>query len=372
MKKMFKPRALLFVVLILFVATNFYLLLKEESPVARSHYVDKWTSAKEQTLKETKRTEGVTIPLEEQPVYYDSSKGSFEGFAVKKGEEVAPGTSLFFYSTDTYQEAIAQLESERDSLEKQLDGLQTQLDNLEDLQQDSTSSSFYDYGFGLSEEETTNTQNDVLANSVAVDIYKTESEINKLESEIEKYDQRIEAVDEKLPQLEAVSDMDGIVIEVQQDLSNPVITIASSENKVQGMLTEQEQAVIKPGMEVAISLKNKTKTYKGTIEQVSKSPKEEAEVTKESQYPFTAVLDEPIEKWAYGTHVDVKIVTEEIENAITVPEQAIKKTDKTKKVFVLNNGKVEKRTVTTGLHVGSIQQIEKGLAKGEYISASPQ
>ena len=111
------------VVVILFVATNFYLLLKDDSPVARSFYVDQWTSAKEQTLKETKQTEGVTIPLEEQPVYYDDSKGSFEGFAVKKGEAVAPGTSLFFYSTDSYQEAIAQLESERNSLEKQLDGL---------------------------------------------------------------------------------------------------------------------------------------------------------------------------------------------------------------------------------------------------------
>ena len=213
--------------------------------------------------------------------------------------------------------------------------------------------------------------NDLLANSVEVDIYKTESEINKLESEIEKYDERIAAVDEKLPQLEEVSDITGIVQEVQHDLSNPVITIASAENKVQGMLTEKEQAMIEPGMEVSISLKNKTKTYKGTIEQVSKSPKEEPEVEKESQYPFTAVLDEPIEEWAHGTHVDVKIVTEERANAITVPEQAIKKTDKTRQVFVLNQGLVEKRNVTAGLQVGSIQQIEKGIAQGEYVSGSP-
>ena len=109
-----------------------------------------------------------------------------------------------------------------------------------------------------------------------MDIYKTESEINKLESEIEKYDERIEAVDEKLPQLEEVSDLSGMVKEVQQDLSNPVITIASAENKVQGMLTEAEQAVIQPGMEVAISLKNKTKTYKGTIEASIENPNRRA------------------------------------------------------------------------------------------------
>ena len=250
-----------------------------------------------------------------------------------------------------------------------MDGLEDQLDSLTDLQQDLAPSSFYDYD----EEEIDPTQpiNDLLANSVEVDIYKTESEINKLESEIEKYDERIAAVDEKLPQLEAVSDITGIVQEVQHDLSNPVITIASAENKVQGMLTEKEQAMIKPGMEVSISLKNKTKAYKGTIEQVSKSPKEKPEVGKESQYPFTAVLDEPIEEWAHGTHVDVKIVTEERANVITVPEQAIKKTDKTRQVFVLNEGLVEKRNVTAGLQVGSIQQIEKGISQGEYVSGSP-
>src|SRR4051812_6941224 len=133
------------VVLILFVATNFYLLLKNDSPVTRSLYVDQWTSVKEQNVKETKQTEGVTIPLEEQQIYYDDRKGSFEGFAVKKGEEVAPGTSLFFYSTDSYEEAIAQLESERNSLEKQVDGLETKLENLTDLQLDLTPSSFNDF-----------------------------------------------------------------------------------------------------------------------------------------------------------------------------------------------------------------------------------
>ncbi len=86
-----------------------------------------------------------------------------------------------------------------------------------------------------------------------MDIYETESEINKLESEIKKYDERISAVDEKLPKLEEVSDITGIVQEVQHDLSNPVLTIASTENKVQGMLTEKEQALIQPGMEVSIS-----------------------------------------------------------------------------------------------------------------------
>ena len=221
------------------------------------------------------------------------------------------------------------------------------------------------------EEETTNTQNDLLANSVAVDIYETESEINKLESEIEKYDERIEAVDEKLPQLEEVSDLSGMVKEVKQDLSNPVITIASAENKVQGMLTEAEQAVIQPGMEVAISLKNKTKTYKGTIEQVSKTPIEEPEVKKESLYPFTVVLDEPMAEWAHGTHVDVKIVTEEIENAITVPEQAIKKTDKTKSVFVLNNGKLKNVPLQPVYTWVAFSKSKKDWLK-ENTSRSPQ
>ncbi|MCQ6274654.1 efflux RND transporter periplasmic adaptor subunit [Bacillus sp. V3B] len=345
------------VVAVLLVITNFYLIFKEDSPVARSVYVEKWTSAKEQTIMETIQTDGVTEPLEEQHIYYDHSKGSFAGFSVEKGDAVGLGKSLFFYSTDSYEEAIRKLQSERDSLQQQLDGLQAKWDNLIDLQSN--------LSLSLLNEELASPTREV---AVEIDLYQTEAEMHRLESEIEKYDNQMSSIDERLPYLQAISDINGFVKEINHDLSNPIITIASTENRVKGVLTENEQALIQPRMNVIISLKNRNQTYKGAIQEVSLFPEKEPAVASESQYPFTVVLDEPIDRMAHGTHVDVTIITNEIANAITVPKESIKKTNKKNQLYILHKGKIEKREVTTGLQVSNTKQIEAGLEPGEIIS----
>ena len=342
---------------ILFVAANLYLLFKGNSKVARSLYVQEWTTVKEQNIKETMKTEGITTPVEEQSIYYDERKGSFEGFMVKKGEEVTSGKTLFYYSTESYEDAIAVLESERDSLENQLDALEDKWDDLSDIQYDSTRSVLDD---------------ELLINdySVEIDLYQTEVEINRLESEIKKYDEQIASLDRKLPQLEEISDINGVVKNINKDLSNPVLTIVSKESMVKGMLSEEEQSKIKPGMEVTVSLKNSNKSYKGSIQEVSHFPEDEPKVKKESQYPFTIVLDKKVDHLAHGTHVNVKIVKKEVLDAITVPYDSIEKSGK-KYVYVLKNGKVQKQKVTTGLRVNNTQQITKGLKKGEALSMRP-
>ena len=75
------------VLAILLVGVNLFLIIKDNSKVDKTLYVSSWTSAKEQDLEETMVTEGISAPQEEQYVYYDDNKGSFEGFMVKEGEE---------------------------------------------------------------------------------------------------------------------------------------------------------------------------------------------------------------------------------------------------------------------------------------------
>ncbi|WP_071393327.1 efflux RND transporter periplasmic adaptor subunit [Bacillus tuaregi] len=344
---------------IVLVAANLYLLLKDNSKVARSFYISEWTTAKVQNLRETMKTEGVTTPLEEQQVYFDERKGSFEGFLVKKGQEVQSGKTLFYYSTETYEDAIAVLESERDSLENQLDALEDKWDDLKDLDYKATRSVLDD---------------ELLINdySVEIDLYQTEVEISRLESEIEKYDEQIDSIDRKMPHLEETSDIDGVVKNMNEDLSNPIITIVSKESMVKGMLSGDEQADIEPGMEVTVSLKNKDKTYKGTIQEVSIFPEDEPNVKMKSQYPFTVVLDKQVENLAHGTPVEVKITKDEVKNAITAPFSSMEKDGKTNWVYTLENGKVQRQKVTTGLHVNSVQQIKKGLKKGDTLAMAPQ
>ena len=341
------------VLAILLVGVNLFLIIKDNSKVDKTLYVSSWTSAIEQDLEETMVTEGISAPQEEQYVYYDDSKGSFEGFMVKEGEEVSSGSELFYYKTDSYVDAIAHLEAEKESVLKQLDGLEDRKDSLDSLL---TSSSAEMEEFFLMSES-----------SIEMEIYETEAEISRLEGELEKYEDQIDSIDGKLPYLHEISDIDGTVKEINKDLSNPVITIASMEPIIKGKVPEAEHNKLQPGLEVLISLKNSNKNYKGTIETISAFPEGKPSVEKESTYPFTIVLNEPIEDLVHGAHVDVKIITEEVIDAITVPSESVHKSQ----VHILQDGKVAKREVKSGLKVKETQEIESGLEVEEVVVREP-
>ena len=352
MKKWWKT-IMITVLAILLVGVNLFLIIKDNSKVDKTLYVSSWTSAIEQDLEETMVTEGISAPQEEQYVYYDDSKGSFEGFMVKEGEKVSSGSELFYYKTDSYVDAIAHLEAEKESVLKQLDGLEDRKDSLDRLLK--SSSAGMEEFFLMSE------------SSIEIEIYETEAEINRLEGELEKYEDQIDSIDGKLPYLHEISDIDGTVKEINKDLSNPVITIASMEPIIEGKVPEAEHKKLQPGLEVLISLKNSNKNYKGIIETISAFPEGKPSVEKESTYPFTVVLNEPIEDLVHGAHVDMKIITEEVIDAITVPSESVHKS----KVHILQDGKVAKREVKSGLKVKKTQEIESGLEVEEVVVREP-
>jgi HlyD family secretion protein len=352
MKKWWKTIMITFLAILL-VGVNLFLIIKDNSKVDKTLYVSGWTSAIEQDLEETMVTEGISAPQEEQYVYYDDSKGSFEGFMVKEGEEVSSGSELFYYKTDSYVDAIAHLEAEKESVLKQLDGLEDRKDSLDRLL--TSSSAGMEEFFLMSE------------SSIEIEIYETEAEISRLEGELEKYEDQIDSIDEKLLYLHEISDIDGTVKEINKDLSNPVITIASMEPIIEGKVPEAEHKKLQPGLDVLISLKNSNKNYKGTIETISAFPKGKPSIEKESTYPFTIVLNEPIEDLVHGAHVDVKIITEEVIDAITVPSESIHKSQ----VHILQDGKVAKREVKLGLKVKETQEIESGLEVEEVVVREP-
>ena len=94
------------------VATNLYLITKEDSKVSRSIFVEYWTKVKAATVTETFETKGVTIPAEEYEVYFDESGKEFQRFLVKEGEEVTAGTPLFEYEVKDLEKNKGEVERE--------------------------------------------------------------------------------------------------------------------------------------------------------------------------------------------------------------------------------------------------------------------
>ena len=83
------------------------------------------------------------------------------------------------------------------------------------------------------------------------------------------------------------------------------------------------------------------------------------------------VLDDPGELLP-GMFVSVSIVVKTIENAVTVPDEALVPTATGFVVFVVKDGKAKTTAVETGLRSGERVQITKGIASGDEVVTEGQ
>ena len=72
-----------------------------------------------------------------------------------------------------------------------------------------------------------------------------------------------------------------------------------------------------------------------------------------------------------GLEVDVKISTGEVKDTISIPSSAVYTDDAGSYVFVLSNGRAEKKYVQPGIKGEGLIQITEGLSEGEKVITSP-
>ncbi|WP_026581967.1 efflux RND transporter periplasmic adaptor subunit [Bacillus sp. J33] len=355
---MWKTRLLIIGVL-LFLACNFTLLFMKSEKISRTYYIDEWTAVKKQDLLEMMPAKGVLAPKEEQYLYYESNMGNFNGFLVEKGDEVEAGTALFEYSPEDITQAKEKFKIEKEKLEREQISLENHIQDLEDMQDDLRITTLDDEL----------NQNEYMIQTLERDIYEKELQISRIKNEIEKYEDLIDAADESLLNLTALSEISGTVKSIKHDLTNPIVTIISNIQKIEGTLSEKEIKKAAQGMKVFITPEGSNKKIDGTIEKIYNYPVSEPHADKESHYEFTVVMDEAPEQQSFhGEHVNLKIVTNEVSDTLTVPAKAIKKTKKGKYAYtILQNGQLDKRELQTGLNISQTQEVKEGLQKGELV-----
>lgn len=369
----------------LFVAVNFYLIFKKDSEVARSKYINEWRTVTEQDLVLTKEKEGVVVPAEEEYVYFQNGAGDFERFLVSEGEEVHPGTPLFEYSPQNFEAAIQQFEAEITKLENDVDAIEDNIDSLKKLERDLSRKPAND-------EEETQSNKEAIASTIQAQIYEKEMELSRVEGEIERLEGLISISDDRLESLTINSTISGFVKKINHDLQNPVVTITSTDQQIKGIVEEEELFEIEEGMKVAIT--SKMDKFDGMIESIAVNPEHDPHVDVKSEYEFVVSFEEitdefddginedidedeifdeeipedPTSKMFTGTHVELKIITNEVEDALTLPKETIRKGT----IYVLNgNGKIEKRKIETGLKVNGIYEIIGEVNEGEFVLHNP-
>lgn len=347
-----------------FIAGNLFLLFKKDSKIEKTQWVDQWARVKTGNLAKTLNTAGVITPQDEYPIYFDPSLGTFNKFLVEKGDKVSPGTPLFQYSPSEIEDERAKWMAEKEQSEREIQLVTEEVQKLENIQSSLKNS--------RSEDQTPSDAEITVKNQ----ILDQQTEIGKLQEEVKKYDSLIRQLDEKKQQLTVKSPYGGYVEKINDDLNNPIVTIRSLKPAVLGVLNEKQREKVKEGLKVKVSVDTKKKQYTGKIIKVDSYPQDDPSVNKESYYPFKAQLSnakDSNEPLLPGSKANITITTKESLSALVVPSSSVYKDQKKDYVLVLNNnGIVEKREISKGIHVGQKQEIVRGVKPGEAILPHPR
>lgn len=374
-----KWTAIIFIAL--FVAVNVYLILMKDSEIARSEYIHEWRTVQKQNLVLSTERAGVVAPAEEEYVYFQQGAGDFEQFFVKVGDQVSTGTPLFEYSPRNLEATIEQFEAEITKLQSEQFGLQENIRNLESIEQSLRQ-------VEVEEEENENLSNKAVASTIEAQIYEKELQLSRIEAEMDKFEELIANSNSHLGSLTVESPITGMVKEISHNLQNPVVTITSTDQHVKGLLAEEDLQEIQEGMKAIVS--GSFGKMDGVISKVSVTPEDDPQVGVKSEYEFVVQLQEPEENVTEdlseenlneteteeasqatiytGSHVSVKIITEEVVDALTLPRE----TNRLGEIYVLkSNGTIEKRPVQMGITINGVYEITSEAEEGELVVYEP-
>ncbi|MFJ8260041.1 efflux RND transporter periplasmic adaptor subunit [Peribacillus asahii] len=358
------------------LATNLYLITKEDSKVSRSIFVEDWTKVKAATVTETFETKGVTIPAEEYEVYFDESGKEFQRFLVKEGEEVTAGTPLFEYEVKDLEKNKGEVEREITEITGSITEIEAYIKKLTDYKAQvptaSTVSEIVQDGVSLDRDASS----DLIISTLEQEIYKQELEKSKLEERKTRLDSQLTAMNELSGPLTIDAEVDGVVKQINQSLNNPVVTIASTQQAVKGVLSESQLHKTTVGMPVKITSPRLEKGINGTVGRVENYPVSEPSLNQKSMFPFQVVIEADEEgvslSLALGSKVDVTVVTNEAVDVPTIPEKTVYGKNNLYVFKLTNNGYVNKQYVTAGLRANQKFEIASGPAEGEMVLVTPR
>ena len=366
---------------VLFLFANMALIQKKSSKVSRINYIPEWSQIKTADIRDSFSVEGIIKQAETEHIKRDK-QASFDEFLVKENDYVEEGTPLFSYKSDDIDRQEAQLESEIHSLETKRDSVLAAVDDLESMTPPSYSSSDYDYYYEDEYGNSLDSYDQFYPPAANTDISESEwqlemdqaimeknLEAEKIEADIRKLREQKDALQTERDGLTVESPISGLVKHLSHDLKNPVVTIVSNDQVLEGKLTEEQLEKVEEGMEVHIYSRLIDGRLKGNVSKVNKHPEGEPEINSPSFYPFTAEFEETDKELNIGYHVTAELVMQEANHVPAVFENNIGTDSSSEFIWVLNGkGWAEKRNIQTGLEVGGLYEVKKGAKGGEYYS----
>jgi len=356
------------------IAGNLYLIGKEDSKVERTIYVEDWTKAKQGNISRTFQVQGMVVPYEEYPVYFNNEK-EFQKFLVQKGDTVTAGTPLYEYIDPKASSRKAALETEKQIAENDLSAIEIYISSLESYQTsipEAPSVSEEDAALEAELNLDKHASSEMIIATIEQEIFKQEYEKSRMKEKIDILNAELVNLDETSGIVSAVSDVDGTVKEINMSLIGPVLTLSSNRLSIEGELSENRLKEAEEGQEITVESSKLKKPLAGTVDRIVAYPKTEPTVKKESSYPFKAVVTDDQLLLPVGSKVNVSIVTARAQNVPVLPKAALHRKKKEFVYKLIANGRVNKQYVTMGIDMSGRQEIQKGVNAGETVLLEPK
>jgi RND family efflux transporter MFP subunit len=204
---------------------------------------------------------------------------------------------------------------------------------------------------------------------------KSESRIWSLPLSVKMTELQLDQAEAELDKAVITASFDGVVADIYikegQQLSamaytSPAICLIDpSEIKLSGVIDEMDVSKVKLGQEANITLDAlPDKEVKGRVTFISPASTAQAGVV---FYKTTITLENPDEELKDGMSATAKIVIEEHDGVLLIPNRAIQGSLEKPWVEVVTNGQTEERQISIGLSDGINTEILSGLEEGEEV-----
>lgn len=339
-------------VLILFIGLNIW------KSQADSNVKVEVTTLQEETVTETVLTPGQLKLANEQTVYFSAEKGTVSEILVEEGDTVEKGTPLIRYEN-------RQLTLEKRQNELQMKATNLQLSDLSSKRGD------------LEKQLKNDQENDVLKSELEqIKLQQQQTEIEREQLQLQK-----EMIEQQIAELEVRSEVDGKVVEVNEQAAlasnqleqQPIIRIGSLDNLiVEGTISEYDTLKIESGQAVTLTSDAvPDESWAGVVSFIADLPAQqdglEMDSTSGVNYPIQIKVEDDIHlKPGFQMLIEIK-TKEEVANVL--PLTAVQQDGDEHYVYVVNGKHAERRDVKVGSISHEFIEITEGLEVDEQVIA---
>jgi len=313
------------------------------------------TTLEEQEINETVIAPGKLKLSKEQHVYFQEEKGEVVEFLVEEGDKVEKGDELVRYKNDS-------LEIDRQQNELTLNADQLELENIQKQREE------------LQKEYNENKDSEQIRSEL--EDKKFQEEQKKLDIQQTRLEQK--SIEQEMADTIVTSDIDGSIVSINEDEefgteqmeSKPLIQVGSLDHmRVEGEVSEYDALKISKGQPVKLTSDTAPdQSWKGEIELVSDLPEQSDDEQDDSGATYTIeakVEDDEIDLKP-GFEMLMEIETEKKETDV-LPITAVEQDDNADFVYIVNNGKAERKEVQTDIATHEVIEITDGLSDKDEV-----